>query len=131
MKDGISRPHETLVLTTHYMLYLLCRHKWPNVFYSRRVIPLINPLRTQKLPPSSFDRKMSDHQCIRPLRRVLIPLHAQELLLNSSSWVDQVPNFRQEIRQSHYRNDPVKYDLADITSTFTGLSIIKGRSFES
>ena len=42
---------------------------------------------------------------------VLIPLHAQELLLNSSSWVDQVPNFRQEIRQSHYRNDPVKYDL--------------------
>ena len=39
------------------------------------------------------------------------PFHAQELLLNSSSWVGQVPNFRQEIRQSHYRNDPVKYDL--------------------
>ena len=37
--------------------------------------------------------------------------HAQDLLLNSSSSVGQVPNFRQEIRQSHYRNDPVKYDL--------------------
>ena len=32
-------------------------------------------------------------------------------MLASSSWVDQAPNFRQEIRQSHYRNDPVKYDL--------------------
>ena len=40
------------------------------------------------------------------------PFHAQDLLLNSSSWVGQVPNFRQETRQSHYRNDPVKYDLA-------------------
>ena len=43
---------------------------------------------------------------------VLAPFHAQEKLLTSSSWVDQVPNFRQEIRQSHYRNDPVKYDLS-------------------
>ena len=24
---------------------------------------------------------------------------------------EQVPNFRQEIRQSNYRNDPVKYDF--------------------
>ena len=29
---------------------------------------------------------------------------------------EQVPNFRQEIRQSHYRNDPVKYDLDDASS---------------
>ena len=45
------------------------------------------------------------------------PFHAQDWLLNSSSWVGQVPNFRQEIRQSHYRNDPVKYDLADEMGT--------------
>ena len=40
-----------------------------------------------------------------------VPFHAQDSLLNSSSWVGQVPNFRQETRQSHYRNDPVKFDL--------------------
>ena len=34
-------------------------------------------------------------------------------MLASLLWADQVPNFRQEIRQSHYRNDPVKYDLGD------------------
>ena len=44
-------------------------------------------------------------------QEVLAPFHAQEKLLTSSSWVSQVPNFRQEIRQSNYRNDPVKYDL--------------------
>ena len=42
---------------------------------------------------------------------VLKPFHALKELLASSSWFDQVPNFRQEIRQSNYRNDPVKYDL--------------------
>ena len=57
-------------------------------------------------------REASDHQCSwSPQEGVQVPLHAQEQLLNSSSWVDLVPNFRQEIRQSHYRNDPVKYDL--------------------
>ena len=30
---------------------------------------------------------------------------------SSSSWAGKSPNFRREIRQSHYRNDPVKYDL--------------------
>ena len=45
------------------------------------------------------------------LAGVLTPFHAQEELLNSSLWVDQVPNFRQEIRQSNYRNDDLKYDL--------------------
>ena len=59
-----------------------------------------------------ISREASDHQCSRPPQvGVREPLHAQEQLLNSSSWVDLVPNFRQEIRQSHYRNDPVKYDL--------------------
>ena len=41
------------------------------------------------------------------------PLHAQRKTRVSSSWLDQTPNFRQEIRQSHYRNNPVKYDLGD------------------
>ena len=40
-----------------------------------------------------------------------VPFHAQDDLLNSSTRISQVPNFRQEIRQSHYRNDPVKNDL--------------------
>ena len=42
------------------------------------------------------------------------PFHAQKKTHNSSSWLDLTPNFRQEIRQSHYRNDPVKYDLAEL-----------------
>ena len=54
---------------------------------------------------------MSDHQRVRSQNESLTPFHAQEPILNSSSRVDQVPNFRQEIRLSHYRNDPVKYDL--------------------
>ena len=45
------------------------------------------------------------------LKGVLTPFHAQVEVLNSSSWVDQVQNFRQEIRQSDYRNDDLKYDL--------------------
>ena len=28
---------------------------------------------------------------------------------SSSSWAGKSPNFRREIRQSHYRNDPVKW----------------------
>ena len=48
------------------------------------------------------------------LDRTGTPFHAQEEMLASSSWVDQAPNFRQEIRQSHYRNDPVKYDLGKL-----------------
>ena len=37
--------------------------------------------------------------------------HAKEKLQASSSWTGTAPNFRQEICQSNYRNDPVKYDL--------------------
>ena len=40
-----------------------------------------------------------------------MPLHAQDEVHDSSSWIDQVPDFRQEICQSNYRNNPVKYDL--------------------
>ncbi len=60
---------------------------------------------------------MSDHQCSGSSQEAPQPFHAQESLLNSSSWVGQVPNFRQETRQSHYRNDPVKYDLAVMRCT--------------
>ena len=73
--------------------------------------PFRKPLRQHQVPPSSRNRKMSDHQCAGSLEKAPAPLHAQDLLLNSLLWVGQVPNFRQEIRQSHYRNDPVKYDL--------------------
>ncbi len=34
---------------------------------------------------------------------------------SSSSWFAKTSNFRGEIRQSYYRNDPVKYDLIEIT----------------
>ena len=38
-------------------------------------------------------------------------LHAQDVKLCLIIVVWKTSNFRQEIRQSHYRNDPVKYDL--------------------
>jgi hypothetical protein len=59
-----------------------------------------------------YHKGASDHQCFRLPTGGLKPFHALEDLPDSSSWFDQVPNFRQEIRQSHYRNDPVKYDLS-------------------
>ena len=40
-----------------------------------------------------------------------IPFHAQEKLLVLIIVVEMTSNFRQEIRYSYYRNDPVKYDL--------------------
>ena len=45
------------------------------------------PLRQHQFLPSFFKRKMSDHQCIRSPWEVPTHFHAQELLLNSSSWV--------------------------------------------
>ena len=33
--------------------------------------------------------------------------------VTSSSWLSQIPSFRQETCHAYYRNDPVKYDLAD------------------
>jgi hypothetical protein len=30
----------------------------------------------------------------------------------SSSWLNQIPSFKQETCQANYRNEPVKYDLA-------------------
>ena len=36
----------------------------------------------------------------------LKPFHAFKELPNSSPWFDQVAKFRQEVCQSHYRNDP-------------------------
>ena len=77
---------------------------------------------TQKATlPFATPKGASDHQCFRLPGGDLKPFHAQEVLPNSSSWFDQVPNFRQEIRQSHYRNDPVKYDLALVTKSFESL----------
>ena len=67
---------------------------------------------SEATPPFTAMKAASDHQCFRFPEGTLKPFHALKELPISSSWFDQVPNFRQEIRQSHYRNDPVKYDLA-------------------
>jgi hypothetical protein len=40
-----------------------------------------------------------------------LPFHALDKPCVSSSWLSQIPSFRQETCQAHYRNDPVKYDL--------------------
>ena len=43
--------------------------------------------------------------------------HAQDMKLSLIIVEWQTSNFRQEIRQSHYRNDPAKYGLAELRST--------------
>ena len=59
------------------------------------------------------------------------PFHAQEKMLTSSSWVDQAPNFRQEIRQSYCRNDSVKYDLDELFSVSLQESEYLHRDFDN
>ncbi len=54
----------------------------------------------------------SDHQCNSPHCWILSPFHALDKPCISSSWLSQIPSFRQETCQAYYRNDPVKYDLA-------------------
>ena len=43
-----------------------------------------------------------------------IPVHAQDKLRHLVIVAEMTSNFRQEIRYSYYRNDPVKYDLNNI-----------------
>ena len=40
-----------------------------------------------------------------------LPFHALDKPCVSSSWLSQIPSFRQETCQAYYRNNPVKYDL--------------------
>ena len=79
------------------------------------VIPFWNTATTQ---PASFplplhEAETSDHQCTDPNLRVgpCTFSRSGKRGTSSSSWAGWSPNFRREIRQSHYRNDPVKYDL--------------------
>merc|ERR1711884_516227 len=52
------------------------------------------------------------HAIINDLRnKILDRLHAQKKKLCLIIVVGETSNFRQEIRYSYYRNDPVKYDL--------------------
>ncbi len=53
----------------------------------------------------------SDHQCNAHHCWLALPLHALDKPCVSSSWLSQIPSFRQETCQAYYRNDPVKYDL--------------------
>ena len=54
-----------------------------------------------------------------------IPFHAQEKLLVLIIVVEMTSNFRQEIRYSYYRNDPVKYDL-NFTTFWNQAPLISG-----
>ena len=64
---------------------------------------LVKPLRQQQiLPPFLLERWAIINEPLFIWTQA--PFHAQDLLLNSSSWVGQVPNFRQEIPQSHYQH---------------------------
>ena len=63
-------------------------------------------------PPFANTKEASDHKCIRFSKEALKPFHSLKELPNSSSWFDLVAKLRHDVCQSHYRNDPVKYDLA-------------------
>ena len=77
------------------------------------------PLRQSQahLPPAKG--ATSDHQCPRGLCKQepldVFTLRARNFV--SSSWLSKASIFRQENRQSYYRNDPVKYDLSVISDS--------------
>ncbi len=53
------------------------------------------------------------------------PFHAQDKQHDSSSWLSQIPSFRQETCQTYYTNDPVKYDLNLIWSLWDQIKFLK------
>ncbi len=68
---------------------------------------------------SDDDLSSVSHNGSRAIINVLIvlreqsePFHTLDKPCDSSSWLSQVPSFRQETCQAYYRNDPVKYDLS-------------------
>ena len=72
------------------------------------------PLRLQLILTRFLMGNACDHQRKRNwinITKFPIPFHAQEKLLVLIIVVEMTSNFRQEIRYSYYRNDPVKYDL--------------------
>ena len=72
------------------------------------------PLRLQLILTRFLMGKACDHQRKGNwinITKFPIPFHAQEKLLVLIIVVEMTSNFRQEIRYSYYRNDPVKYDL--------------------
>ena len=75
------------------------------------------PLRLQLILTRFLMGNACDHQRKRNwinITKFPIPFHAQEKLLVLIIVVEMTSNFRQEIRYSYYRNDPVKYDLNNI-----------------
>ncbi len=77
-----------------------------------------------KHPVENTTQTMTCPSCIHKDPRAIIneakanashslPFHALDKPCVSSSWLSQIPSFRQETCQAYYRNDPVKYDLRD------------------
>ena len=59
---------------------------------------------------------ISDHRCPRYNKVAENCLTLRSSSFTTSSGFGESSNFRQEIRQSYYRNDPVKYDLRELVS---------------
>ena len=57
--------------------------------------------------------------------------HAQEKLLYLLIVAEMTSNFRQEIRYSYYRNDPVKYDLNSKFISYLAVLISKHEKYLS
>ena len=105
---GGYRPH--FALSNVYSLQIHQQYFAVPSYTQEWSTPNWNILKTNQTTTSPF----ASHKWIasvRHLAKLLTLFHAQEELLNSSSWVDQVPNSRKEICQSNYRNDDQKYDL--------------------
>ena len=69
----------------------------------------LEPLRQPQAHSPPTYGETSDHQYPCRDRLDVFTLRARDLI--SSSWLSKASIFRQENRQSYYRNDPVKYDL--------------------
>ena len=64
---------------------------------------------------STWDKHCDHQRKGYSVKEFPIPLHAQEKLFYLVIVAEMTSNFRQEIRYSYYRNDPVKYDLNSTT----------------
>ena len=109
-KNAIALSSPTFLYSVH--LFVPTDHSILKVSTTNR--HAYEPLRQSQAHSPPTYGATSDHQC--PISNCRSRSHSDVFTLRardfiSSTWLSKASIFRQENRQSHYRNDPVKYDL--------------------
>ena len=109
--------HLILLETTHYLPNVTNWREFTDVTVLSEVKMVLENLSDWNL--AIYDRIesiISDHRCPRYNKVAENCLTLRSSSFTTSSGFGESSNFRQEIRQSYYRNDPVKYDLRELVS---------------